>query len=1435
MLLVSMTAWAQDGQSAQGDVVVTENLKMRFDFSNVSGTSVTDNISGITARTVGAAKVVEMGSRRVLDLGNNTGYLNMTVGAGKLVRQLEDFTVSVYYCVARDASLSGNGYFLWAFSQMAANTETSGPYTAYRLNAQRMATSAAGWGGEVGMEMGTESAKGRWIHVLYRQSGNKGELFLDGKRVQQASNMPVLKNTFTTNPANCWIGRAPFSGDSYLKKALVYDFRLYDIALSDAEVRTLAAETTALDEAYRYGSVGDFTELVTTLQTCRDFMASATEGYAPNAIAELQEEMDAAQAEVDAGRASQVLIDQYVASLKNLLASVKATKGYVAKQPMSYTAGQQGFVHPGALVTQADIDRAKKLIFEDKNSYMVRAWQILCDNQYAQANSASWPTTFVQRGLTGDNYMNAARGAAIAFQNAIRWKISGDRAFADHAVETLMNWCNVTEAVTGNTNISLAAGLYGYGFANAAELMRDYDGWSREDFNRFKEWMVRVWYNPAIDFLRRRHDTWMNFRHPECGERPGHYWSNWGLCNVLCVMSIGILCDDVHMYNQGVSFYKYDHQGTFQMDRSKLSMIINDGCNEFIGNLVPVVLPDERGPFGYLGQMQESGRDQGHAVMALCCALDVCQIGFNQGDDLYAYMNDRIAAGCEYVCAQNFAGVEPTNLPWIVYEYADCAGPRGASWQMPCADSRGVGERRPNWDRIRGYYEGLRGVKMQYADKAAELLCPDGGGGNYNVNSGGFDHLGFSSLTNYRPLIDKADAITPLSGDIVYKGVTYKNQTNLGGLKYKYQHEPSRAIPADGADITLIPQLPEGTTDTGLWQWNTGETTRQITVKADHSYIYRVNYTAQNGAQSTAAFAIAVAGDAQPDPMRQEITVNGEVEQTTEKTILSGTSVILYAEATTGWTDDYLWDNGAKGTIVTLNSITQSRTYTCQFANQSGAVSEAHFHLNVVPARQHIRVDGGDLMATEAEVFPGADVVLELEVPGGTDPQAVSWSDGSRGLTCRLTDVQEAATVSATWLGETYTYTIRLKDAQFSYYTHLLTPAHGYTRITSAQQLEEAAENSYFVLCADEADLMLHLANGKQNGNKAMFYESPANPLTDLSAVFTLEAFEGGYCLRNIDYDGLLLQTESNAPWNFRTHDQPYPISWARFLLHPTGSAWTIENGTYPGNWLGLWTPDNGYTDGQELACNKQPATAATPDDEVGRFQLFAIPRSLFHTYYCCEPANSADAATIDLTPLLASPDFAGNAWPGWTVTGTFGNQRFNGAAETWHSTNFTMQQTLDGLLPGRYTVTCQMANGEGSNTGYLFATAGAQTVKAVVRQSCVGSDFDTQRNKMAASPAYGLLTVDIEVAEDGRLTLGIREPANGTTWLVFDNFHLTYISNGGITDGIQVVHGSEAERWQAKPLQHEPTVYDLSGRRMSSRKLPKGIYLVNGRKKVVG
>lgn len=1387
-----------------GSIFAQDSLKLQFNFENVEGTSVTDPISGVTARLKNNASVVEMGNRHVLDLGGSNGYLDMTRNAGSVVRRFTSYTVSVYYRVSNKASLSGAGYFLWCFSQSAANTQTESPYIGYRLNTQCMSLSTGGWGAEKDLEVGSASEKGRWIHVLYRQNENTGELFIDGKKVADAADLSLLKNLLTNVPAYNWIGRAPFASDANLKNTLVSDFQVFNKALDNDDVKKLAAQTKVLENEYRYGKPGDFTQLRSAIDEGNTFLTDADATCAPNALSELRDVVTLAEITANGGRASQMLIDEQVESLNASLAAAKAATGYAPKQMFAVTA-DHGFAHPGGLVSQEDIDRAKQLL-ADGDPRIKQAWDILCANAYSQADVQTWPTWTVIRGGSGQNYMNCARGAAMAYQNALRWKIGGTKANADAAVRILMAWVDGCNGLGGDTNVSLAAGIYGHEFANAAELMRDYEGWAPEDFNRFKQWIVRVFYNPAIDFLRRRHDTWANFRYANLGERPGHYWSNWGLCNALCVMSIGILCDDVHMYNQGVSFYKYDHVGTFK-ERSKESVILNDGCNEFIGNLVPVLLPDPRGPLGYLGQMQESGRDQGHALMALGLALDICQVGLTQGDDLFAYMNDRIAAGTEHVAALNFGGVAGSSLPWITYNYADCRGTMGAGWAQGAPNEGGAGEYRPYWDRAIGYYEGLRGVKLQYAEKASAKVCPDGGGGNYSQNSGGFDALGFSTLTSWRPAVTTDEAITPLSGDIVYNGVTYTNQTNLGGLKYNYSVCASKAIPADGSEITLIPQLPEGSEDTGNWLWNTGETVRQITVKADHSYVYRVSYTAANGKVSHQSFAIAVCGDAAPDAMTNEITVDGEVHAATDITVLQGTEVTLNASATTGWTNDYLWDNNQKGNVITVPALMSSRTYTCQYANQSGAVSESRFNLNVVPAIQMIN----GVENTKALVLSGASLILKLLVPSFANEDDIVWNDGVKGAERTLDNVKETIVMTATYQGVDYAFTVEVKSvSDYTYYSYL-TADNGYQMVTSASDMEALAADHYFVLASDEADLMIGLKDAPLNGNKALFFQTPVNPLQDLSKVFTIEAYDNGICLRNIDYDGLLLQTEWDRPDQLRTHDQPLACSWARLLPAYDNGAWTIENGTYTGNWLGLWNSDKGYINGAEIACNKK-------DADIAKLQIFAISRERFNQDYLAEASAENP---VDATPLIVNPQFVGNGY-GWTMTGTWGNQRYNGAVEVWHSTNFRYVQTVDGLLDGTYTVTCQMANGEGKNTAYLFAQSGGETQKCVVSQSCAGSNFDAQRDLMAGDSNYGILSVNVQV-EDGKLDMGIIEPTSGSTWIVWDNFTLTY--KGTVPSDIEeVVNGQ-------KGLESDDA-YDLQGRKVNP--LKKGVYIRNGKKIII-
>lgn len=564
------------------------------------------------------------------------------------------------------------------------------------------------------------------------------------------------------------------------------------------------------------------------------------------------------------------------------------------------TTVDRGFIHPGGLHTQEDFDRVKTQI-ANNNPTVLKAWNKLKSAAYAQASVQTYPVETIVRGGSGENYINAARGATMAYQNALRWKIAGTKNNANAAVRILMAWAKTTKAISGNSDQCLAVGLYGYQFAQAAELMRDYEGWKREDFEAFRQWMLTVWYPKAISFLRTRNGTWENSG--KWWKAPGHYWSNWGLCNALCVMSIGILCDDVRIYNEGVSFIKYDQVGTFN-DPATLhdvtghegysgKAIQNDGLTEFWGNLV-VTTHDvsgsklqtssgeevEAGAYGELGQLNESGRDAGHCAMSLGLAIDIAKIAYNQGDDLFAYMNHRLAAGIEYVAAQCLS---VQGLPWTNYIY----GTNGyyytdnRAWLMT---SPVLGAHvRPYWGTVIGIYEGVKGIAMPFSEMAYKQMGIDEGGSG--STSGGYDHLGYSVLMNTRDVqLCPADQMpTELSGQMEYSSsvsvglmpsLTQEKKrglvdgkltrhTELGALVNNYNTKESYCLPK-GKTLRLMPILPDGEEDTGMWQWNTGETTREITVTTGWSYIYRVTYTNARGIRSQLAFSIATTDEEEP-------------------------------------------------------------------------------------------------------------------------------------------------------------------------------------------------------------------------------------------------------------------------------------------------------------------------------------------------------------------------------------------------------------------------------------------------------------------------------------------------------------------------------------------------------------------------------------------
>ena len=609
---------------------------------------------------------------------------------------------------------------------------------------------------------------------------------------------------------------------------------------------------------------------------------------------------------------------------------------------MSLSGMAQGFIHPGILHTQADFDRVKEKLATGQEPWTA-AYNKLMTSKHVDLNWKPNPTVKIIRGgwnvwePEGDNYGAAMNDAATAYQCALVWRITGDERYAEKSVEIMNAWARTCKKVSGNSNGSLASGLYGYEFANAGELMRDYEGWNREDFKRYQQWMLRVFSDQSFGFLQERH-----------GCADDHYWSNWGLCNVLCEISVGILCDDIYVYNAGMEYYKYMEEHRYA---------------ETLRNLVWKLHKDDRGPFGYFGQMQESNRDQGHASMAVVLAADVCGAGLNQGDDLYAYMDDRIATGFEYVAAYN-TGEE--GLPNSPYTNSDGT--------FPEMGYGGRGTNRCGWPRIVNYYENIRGVDMPYSHKIMMMHENgiDGGGGFYGGNSGGYDHLGFTTLMcSLDPLEDETLVPTVLKGSIEYGGEAL-DRTLLN------------AVPR-GAKVTLKVALPEGETDTGKWAWDDDASciSAEREVEMDTSFVYRVRYTNSAGVVSTQMFSIQVAGEAYVRDCTPYCKYAYRESQDTLIYVKKNESVILGMDYG-GWhVRSWRWEkstNGEKLNNATTNrfelaSVASSAYYRVTMEHKSGVFKSQVFRVEVSEIDPFIIYNG--------EEYPGTSLVL---------PQGASFS-----------------------------------------------------------------------------------------------------------------------------------------------------------------------------------------------------------------------------------------------------------------------------------------------------------------------------------------------------------------------------------------------------------------------------------------------------------
>jgi hypothetical protein len=403
--------------------------------------------------------------------------------------------------------------------------------------------------------------------------------------------------------------------------------------------------------------------------------------------------------------------------------TVSGTTVYYTVTNLDYN--YRPFTHPGCLSVSADFARMKAKVQAGDHPW-IDSYNLLIADGGASSNYVNQAQVSVLRNASSGNYQFLAWDANAAYELSLRWKITGDNNYADAAVRVLNAWANTCTNAGGDPNALLLA-LNGYQLACAAENLHTYTNWAAEDLTRF-QWWFRHGPAPGVmdGWWVAVPEGWLQSRWGQC---PEHEWANWDLSNMNELLAIGVFCDDRSVYNYALTYFKTGYAGNTSVQG-------NGTINRVIYQMHP----------GYMGQWQEAGRDQGHAMMGPALLGFFSEIAWNQGDDLFSLNANELLAGTEYETKWNEPPqtvVENNSIPLVLASntvpyvyYINCAGN-----QQTDLSTASRGNVRMGYDLIYNHYVNLMGLDAPYTGVYLSQVRPEGAGDN--------DVIGYTTLTHY--------------------------------------------------------------------------------------------------------------------------------------------------------------------------------------------------------------------------------------------------------------------------------------------------------------------------------------------------------------------------------------------------------------------------------------------------------------------------------------------------------------------------------------------------------------------------------------------------------------------------------------------------------------------------------------------------------------
>lgn len=347
---------------------------------------------------------------------------------------------------------------------------------------------------------------------------------------------------------------------------------------------------------------------------------------------------------------------------------------------------QKAFVHPGILLNSADIKRVYNTV-KDKKMPGYGSYLLLSENPLSKADyKMQGPFSTISRdGEFRYTKQKMEADFSAAYLNALMYVATRKNEHAERSLDILTNYADVLKHIPSTNDAPLLVGLEGLKIINVLELLKyTYPGASKTKLNKIGKLFTDVFLPICEKFY----------------ETPAYTNGNWGPIVTKCYISAAIYFDNRAMYNKAKAFYeKANDNGT-------------------IANYID----------GETGQIQESGRDQGHSQLGIGALATVCEIAWKQGDDLYGLLSNRLLKGYEYVAAYNLGNTVPFR------KWTDITG-RYNDWSVISDKSRG--NFIPVYEMAYNHFVLRKGLEMPYTKLVIEKKRPEG----YDRDQPGFGTL----------------------------------------------------------------------------------------------------------------------------------------------------------------------------------------------------------------------------------------------------------------------------------------------------------------------------------------------------------------------------------------------------------------------------------------------------------------------------------------------------------------------------------------------------------------------------------------------------------------------------------------------------------------------------------------------------------------------